>query len=81
MTRCIWAKRLQKQTKRKTKQLYPVLFPEHPHRLYSFVVLVAFGPDKSYVKVAELLVIPTDEYVKGKEPPKRDAKDKFDALI
>ncbi len=41
--------------------LAPVFDPGRPKRRYNFVVLVAFAPDKSWVKVAELLVIPLDE--------------------
>lgn len=41
--------------------LAPVFDPGRPNRLYSFFVLAAFAPDKSRVKVAELLVIPLDE--------------------
>ena len=44
--------------------LAPVFDPKRPNRLYSMHVLIAFAPDKSWVKVAELVVIPTDEYVK-----------------
>ena len=51
--------------------LSPVYDPKRPHRLYSFALLVAFAPDKSWVKVAELVVVPTDEDAK----PASDQKD------
>ena len=64
--------------------LAPVYDPKRPHRLYSFAILVAFAPDKSWVKVAELVVVPTDEDAKpdagkdgGPQKLRKDTQNEF----
>ncbi len=65
--------------------LAPVYDPRRPNRLYSFHVLVAFASDKSWVKVAELVVIATDEDAKpakGKGgTPLKVSKDKQNEFV
>ena len=62
--------------------LTPLFDPKRPKRLYDFYVLIAFGPDKSHIRIAEVVAIPTDEDAKDEKPQKRDAaKDQFDALV
>ena len=51
-----------------------ILFAEQHHQLR--VHLVAFAPDKSWVKVAELVVVPTDEDAKP-ESEQKDAPTKL----
>ena len=65
-------------------RLAPVYDPQRPNRLYSFHVLIAFAPDKSWVKVAELVVVPLDEDAKpdagkGGKPKKlrKDTQNEF----
>ena len=62
--------------------LTPLFDPKRPKRLYDFHVLIAFAPDKSHIKIAEVVAIPTDEDAKDEKPQKRDAaRDNFDALV
>ena len=62
--------------------LTPLFDPKRPKRLYDFHVLIAFAPDKSHIKIAEVVAIPTEEDAKDDKPQKRDAaKDHFDALV
>ena len=62
--------------------LTPLFDPKRPKRLYDFHVLIAFDPGKSWIKVAELVALPTDEDARDEKPKQRDGgRDNFDALI
>ena len=52
---------------------------ERPHRLYDLHILIAFAPDKSWVKVAELVVIPLDE--DANPAPVKARKDTQDGFV
>ena len=60
--------------------LSPLFDPKRPKRLYEFHMLIAFAPDKSWIKVAELVAIPLDRDAKATDK-KRTVKESVDAFI
>ena len=60
--------------------LSPLYDPKRPKRLYAFHMLIAFAPDKSWIKVAELVAIPLDRDAKATDK-KRTVKESVDAFI
>ena len=55
--------------------------PNRPNRLYDFFVGMAIDPERKWVKLGELVVVPLDKDAAPKEKPKRTVNDNVDAFI
>ena len=55
--------------------------PARPNRLFDFYVGMAIDPERKWVKLGELVVVPLDKDAAPKEQPKRTVNDNVDAFI